>query len=151
MLSTFEHRLLHVVGSVVAQSLKSVKLLNQRLPTFLLCDRIAEAWRNNVGSVCTALPTLLGPRMHISHGLQKLSVVFFPRCTACPNLHLFAHLCQHRRNNSPPCLPINVGSCFLTVLTAVYLNFLVFIVGTCFVPILSTYAPALMLSGHSLS
>ena len=132
----------------VAQILKPVKLYNSQ---HFFCSVIAKAWRNNVGSVCTALPTLLGPRTHISHDLQKLWVVFFPQCTAGPNLHLFAHLCQHRRNNSQHCLPINVGSCFLTVLTAVYLNFLVFIVGTCFVPILSTYAPALMLSGHSLS
>ena len=36
------------------------------------CSVIAEAWRNNVGSVCTALPTLLGPHTLITHGLQRL-------------------------------------------------------------------------------
>ena len=66
-------------------------------------------------------------------------------------------ICLHRSANTDATTPnivhplINVGSCFLTVLTAVYLNFLVSIVGTSFVPILSTYAPVLMLSGHSLS
>ena len=36
------------------------------------CSVIAEAKRNNAGSVCTALPTLLGPRTFITHGLQRL-------------------------------------------------------------------------------
>ena len=38
----------------------------------------------NVGSVCTALPKLLGPRTLITHGLQRLMVVSFPRCTVGP-------------------------------------------------------------------
>ena len=36
------------------------------------CSMIAKAKRNNVGSVCTVLPTLLGPCMLIMHGLQRL-------------------------------------------------------------------------------
>ena len=38
----------------------------------LFCSVIAKAYRNNVGSVCTALPTLFGPRTCITHGLQSL-------------------------------------------------------------------------------
>ena len=38
-------------------------------PTTSNISVIAEALRNNFGSVCTALPTLLGPRKHITHGL----------------------------------------------------------------------------------
>ena len=33
---------------------------------------LAEAWRNSVGSNCTALPTLLGPRTRITHALQSV-------------------------------------------------------------------------------
>ena len=42
------------------------------------CSVIAEAQRNNVGSVCTALPTLLGPRTLITHGLQRLMGCILP-------------------------------------------------------------------------
>ena len=52
---------------VVTQSLKPGKLLSQQLSTFLLfCDRWSEE-SNNVGSVWTALPTLLGPGTLITH------------------------------------------------------------------------------------
>ena len=55
---------------VVAQSLKPVKLFSQQLPTFLLFrDR---------RSVCTALPTLLGPRTFIIHGLQRFIGCILP-------------------------------------------------------------------------
>ena len=51
--------LLHVIAvslGVVAQSLKPVRLLHWAK---------SRVQRNNVGSVCTALPTLLGPRTFI--------------------------------------------------------------------------------------
>ena len=88
---------------VVAQSLKPVKLFSQQLPTFF-CSMIAEAYRNNVGSVCTAVPTLLGPRLRITHGLQRLIGCILPtmhcRSQHCWELlHPFAHHCQHARNN----------------------------------------------------
>ena len=35
------------------------------------CSAITEAYGNNVGSVCTALPTLVGPHRHIKHGLLE--------------------------------------------------------------------------------
>ena len=55
---------------VVAQSLKPVKLFSQQLPTFLLfCDRRSVA--QQCWTVCTALPTLLGPRTLITHVLQS--------------------------------------------------------------------------------
>ena len=67
------HTLLHVVG-VVAQSLKLVKLLSQQ-PNICFVPCLPEAQRKNVGSVCTALPTLLGPRTLISRGLRPGSKV----------------------------------------------------------------------------
>ena len=60
-----------VLLGVVAQSLKPVKCLSKQLPTFVLfCD--GQSMSNNVGSVCTALPTLFTPRTCITHGLQSL-------------------------------------------------------------------------------
>ena len=79
---------------VVAQSLKPVKLFSQQLPTFLLF-RDRRSVRSNVGSVCTALPTLLGPRTVIMHGLQRLMGFILPT--------------MHRR--SQHCWRNNVGSC----------------------------------------
>ena len=56
---------------VVAQSLKPVKLFSQQLPTFVLFrDRRSVAQQCWIR--CTALPTLLGPRTLITHGLQRL-------------------------------------------------------------------------------
>ena len=58
-----------------------------------------------LGSVWTALPTLLGPRTLITHGLQRLMGCIL-RTMHCRSqhcwelLHLFAHHCQHARNNS---------------------------------------------------
>ena len=80
---------------VLAQSLKPVKLFSQQLPTFLF-SVIAEASLNDVGSVCTVLPTLLGPRTLIPHGLQRLMGCIFPtvHCrsqTCCIRLHTTAN------------------------------------------------------------
>ena len=80
------------------------------------CSVIAEALRNNVGSVCTALPTLLGPLTLITHGLQRLMGCILPtmhrRSQHCWELlHPFAHHCQHARTNSQHCWRNNVGSC----------------------------------------
>ena len=64
---------------VVAQSLKPVKLTSQQLPTFLLSFD---------GTVCTSLPTLLGPPTRITDGLQSLMgcILSFPRSTAGPDI-----------------------------------------------------------------
>ena len=80
------------------------------------CSVIAEAWRNNVGSVCTALPTLLGPRTLITQELRRLMGCILPtmhwRSQTCWELlHPFAHHCQDARNNSQHCWRNNVGSC----------------------------------------
>ena len=72
-----------VLLRAVGQSLKPVKPLSQQLPKFLLI-RERRRWCNNVGSVCTALPTLVGPRTRIIHDLKVLWVVSFARCTAGP-------------------------------------------------------------------
>ena len=114
---------------VVAQSLRPVKLVSQQLPTFFFCSVIAEAYCNNVGSVCAALPTLLGPRTLITHGLQRLMGCILPtmhcRSQTCWELlHPFAHHCQHARNNSQHCWRNNVGSCCARLHAA--LNFLLF-------------------------
>ena len=96
---------LHTLLHVVAQSLKPVKLFSQQLPTFLL---FRDRQRNNVGSVCTALPTLLGLHMLITHGLQRVLGCILPtmhcgsqRCWEL--LHPFTPHHQHRRNNSQQC------------------------------------------------
>ena len=109
------HTLLHVVIcfcvllGVIAQRLKAVKLLGQQLPTFLLFrDHRSVGPKNNVGSICTALPTLLGPRTRNTHGLQSLMGWILPimhcRSQHCwESLHPFAHHCRHERNNSQRC------------------------------------------------
>ena len=70
-----------VVSCYIKQSLKPVKLLSQRLPTFL--------WFRNRQSVaqqcwirCTDLRTFLGPRTRITHGLESLMGCILPtmRC-----------------------------------------------------------------------
>ena len=104
-----------VLLGVFALSLKPVKLLNQQLPTFLL-SVVSEAQRYNAASVCTALPTLLGPCTRITHGLQRLTGCNLPTMH-CRSQHYwelfrpFAHHCQHERNNFRHCWPNNVGSC----------------------------------------
>ena len=42
------------------------------------CSVIAEAYYNNVGSICTALATLLVPCLHITHDLQSLMGCIIP-------------------------------------------------------------------------
>ena len=70
-----------VLLGVVGQSLKPSNFFSQRLPTFC-----SEASCNNVGSVSTTLQTLLGPLTRITHVYKVLWVVFFPQCTAGPNI-----------------------------------------------------------------
>ena len=72
------------------------------------CSVIAEALRNNVGSVCTALPTVLGPRTRINHGLQSLMGCILPTMHyrsqhRWESLHPLRNHCQHGRNNSQHC------------------------------------------------
>ena len=50
------------------------------------CSMITKAKRNNVRSISTTLPTLLGSCTLITHGYWDLWVVFFPQCTAGPKL-----------------------------------------------------------------
>ena len=88
------------------------------------CSVIAvEAWRNNVGFVCTALPTLLGSRTLITHGLQRLMGCILPMMHCRSQhywelLHPFTHHRQHERNNSQCCWRNNVGSCCVCLPTA---------------------------------
>ena len=101
---------------VVTQSLKLVKLFSQRLPTFLFFRYRRSVKCNNVGSVCTAPPTLLAPRTLIMHGLHRLMGCILPmmHCGSwhCWELsHPFAHHCQHTCNNSQHCWLNNVGGC----------------------------------------
>ena len=71
-------KFLGVVGSCCAK-FDTGQTFEPTTPTFLL---MAEAKLNNVRSVCPALPTLLGPRTRITHGLlgvyKVLWVVSFP-------------------------------------------------------------------------
>ena len=82
---------------------------------YFFCSVIAEAYGSNVGSACTALPTLLGPRTLVTHGLQRLMGCILPtmhcRSQHCWELlHPFAHHCQHAHNNSQHCWCNNVRS-----------------------------------------
>ena len=56
---------------VVAQSFKPFKLLSQRLPTFLLLRDLRSA-AQQCWIRCTDLRTLLGPRTHITPGIESL-------------------------------------------------------------------------------
>ena len=69
------------------------------------CKPAKPVWvdASNVGSVCTAPPTLLGPRTLITHGLQRLMGCIlstmhcrFQYCWGL--LHPFGHHCQHARS-----------------------------------------------------
>ena len=80
---------------------------------------------NNAGSVCMGLPTLLGPRTLITHGLQRLMGCILPtmhcRSQHCWELlHPFAYHCQHARNNSQHYWRNNVGSCCVRLHTALH-------------------------------
>ena len=71
--------------------------------------------RNIVGSVYTALPTLSGERMRISHCLQSLRGCILPTMhCGCHQrwelLHPYANHCRNGRNNSQHCWPSNVES-----------------------------------------
>ena len=117
---------------VVAQSLKPDKLFSQQLSTFLLF-RDRRSVSHYVGSVCTALPTLLGPRTLITHGLQRLMGCILPtmhcRSQHCWELlHPFAHHCQHARNNSQHCWRNNVESCGVRLHAAYHFVFEILIV-----------------------
>ena len=48
----------------------ALSLVNNVVGRQLFFSVIAEAYSDNVGSICTALPTLLGPRMRITYGLH---------------------------------------------------------------------------------
>ena len=116
-----------VMLGVVAQSVWNRS--NFWATQHFFCPVIAEAWRNNVGSVCRDLPTLLGPRTRqdgyrLIKAYKVLSYVQTDAVTSnnvasirtglyglyLPHnalqfqhcwelLHPFAHHFQHRRNN----------------------------------------------------
>ena len=96
---------------VVVQSLKPVNLLNKSqhfLNFWSICC--------NVGSICTALPTILGPCTCITCGLlgDNNAITSSDRATSvmgqhCWELfHPFAHHCQHEHNNSQHCWCIHL-------------------------------------------
>ena len=107
------HTLLHVV----AQSLKPVKLFSQQLPTFLLfCDHRSVA--HNVGSVCTALPTLLRPRTLLRMVYKDLWLVSFPRCTVGLNNAESCCIRLHTTANTDATTPNIVAPTMLGVVAA---------------------------------
>ena len=100
---------------VVAQSLKPVKLFSQQLPTFLLFgDRwsvVQQCWIRLHSS-----PNIVGATHAHYAWLRRPMGCILPtmhcRSQTCWELlHLFAHHCQHVRNNSQHCWRNNVGSC----------------------------------------
>ena len=106
----------YMLLGVVVQN-KRVKRLSQQLPTFLLLRGRQSLQRNNVGSVYTALPTLLGPRTCIiTHGRQSLMGCVLPTIHCMSQhcwelLHPLVNNCQHGYNNSQHCWPNNVWIC----------------------------------------
>ena len=110
------HSMIFFLFQNVKPRAKGRNIVGQQLPTFVLFCLSPKSQRNNVGSVCTVLPTLQGPRTLITHGLQRLMGCILPtmhcRSQTCWELlHPFAHHCQHARNNSQHCWRNNVGSC----------------------------------------
>ena len=95
-----------LLGVVVAQSLKPVKLWTNN------SQHLFVPWspKRNATMIFTALPTLLGPRTRITHGLQSLIGCILPtmhcRSQHCWQLlYPFTHHCQRGRNNSQHCWP----------------------------------------------
>ena len=76
------HTLLHVVGCCCVLLRKVWNRSNFWTSNFkhFFCSVIAEAWRNNVGFVCTALPT--STHAHYTWFTKVLWVASFPLCTA---------------------------------------------------------------------
>ena len=94
-------RVVHV-GSCSAK-LKPVKLSSQQLSTVLLSFD---------GTLCTSLPTLLGPPTRITDGLHCLMSCILPtmHCRSGVVSSVFHH-CQRGRNNSQHSRANRVGSC----------------------------------------
>ena len=83
------------------------------------CSVIAEALRNNVGSVCTPLPTLLGPRTLIMHGLQRLTGCILPTMH-CRSQHCWELLHPFATTaNTHATTPNIVGTTMLGVVASV--------------------------------
>ena len=83
------------------------------------CSVIVEASRNNVGSVCTALLTFLGPRALITKGFQRLMAVSHPRCNAGPNIVGICCIRLHTTANTDATTSNIVGPVMLKVVTSV--------------------------------
>ena len=106
---------------VVARSLKPVRLFSQQLPTFLLFRD-----RRSVGQQCwirlhssSLFPTLLGPRMLITHGFQRLMGCIYP------TMHCRSQTCWellhplHTTANTHATTPNIVGAIMLVVVPPV--------------------------------
>ena len=81
------------------------------LPVFLEGDTLVMD--DNVGSVCTAFPTLLGPRTLITHGFQRLMgcilLTMHCRSQQCWEL-LRPFACSLRALSKGPLLPFNIDT-----------------------------------------
>ena len=111
MLHPFAHPVACMLLRVVVQSLKLVKLLSQKLPTFLLFRDRFKSSATMLDPFAQLFPTLMGPRMHITNGLQSLMSCILPMMHCWEFLHPFTHQCQNGCNNSQYCWPNSVGSC----------------------------------------
>ena len=123
------HTLLYVVGCccVLLCKVWNQSNFSANNSQHFFCSVIAEAYCKNVGSACTALPTLVGPSMLITHGLQRLMGCILPmmHCSfqhCWELLHPFAHHCQHARNNSQHCWRNNVSSCCVCLHAALHFS-----------------------------
>ena len=86
-----------VLLGVVEQSLKPVNPSSQQLPHFIFSVR-----RNNIGSVCTAPPTLLKPRARITHSLFLLQL----KRAQVPSDDLVAYYCACIRSSLDYACPV---------------------------------------------
>ena len=84
-----------------------------------LCKRTQHCWLLHVASVCTALPTLLGPRTLIMHCLQRLMGSILPMMH-CRSQHCWELLHPYTTANTHATTPNIFGATMLGVFASVW-------------------------------
>ena len=129
MCETIKPRALHVASvctpccmllDVVVQSLKPVKLFSQQLSTFLLfCDRRSVA-QQMLDPFAQLFQHCRDHARSLCMDYKDLWVVFFPRCTAGPNVVGSCCIRLHTTANTHPTTPNIVGATMLGVVATIY-------------------------------
>ena len=100
--------LLHVVGSCHAK-FETGQTFEPKTPNISFVPWSLKSSAAMLDPSAQLFPTLLGPRMHITNGLQSLMSCILPKMHCWEFLHPFTHHCQNRCNNSQYCWPNSVG------------------------------------------